>query len=359
MSDLKTSHMLPAYLERFGAPMFLASFFTPRTFTSEVVEVDIQRSTGKVAIVVKDIASGARQNTFGKFSNKEMRPAVIKESFDLSGFDLPPRQPGQITHFDPDYGANLNAKVIRGVPEIVDKARRTVELMAAQVLQTGEVTLTDSGSAEMYTITFDPKGSHFPTVTTSWGANGATPLADLDGLARAIKADGRTRATRAIFGRDAWQNFIADESVQRLLDNRRTEIGSVDAKTALLLETGNRRGTIDVGTAILECWTYDGDYEDPVSEEVVPFVGDDNVILVGQNARLDICYGAIPYVRRPDPEVMRYLPSRVPGAGLDLSVNGYFATNNQALTVEIGTRPIAIPTAIDTFGCLTTTAGSV
>src|SRR5690606_20179493 len=125
---------------------------------------------------------------------------------------------------------------------------------AAQVLQTGEVTLTDSNSAEMYTITFDPKASHFPTVTTSWGANGATPLADLDSLARAIKADGRTRATRAIFGRDAWKNFIADESVRELLDNRRMELGSVDAKTELLLETGTRRGTIDVGTAVLECW---------------------------------------------------------------------------------------------------------
>lgn len=357
MIDLTTKHMLPAYLEEFGAPMFLSSFFTPRTFTSEVVEVDIQRSTGKVAIVVQDVTSGARKNTLGQFSTKEMKPAVIKESFDVSAFDLMNRQPGQITHIDPDFGANLNAKVIRGVPMVVDKARRTIELMAAQVLQTGTVTLTDAAGVSLYTVDFSPKPSHFPTVTTSWGTNGATPLADLSDLCKEIRKDGRKRPRRAIFGVRAWQNFISDDSVKSALDTRRIELGLIGTST--ISDEGTYWGDINVGNAILECWVYDGDYEDPVSGDVLPYVADDNVIIIGADARLDICYGAIPYVAAPDPRVMRYLPPRVSGSGLDLSINGYIATNNQALTVEIGTRPIVIPTAIDTFGCLTTTAGSV
>jgi hypothetical protein len=49
------------------------------------------------------------------------------------------------------------------------------------------------------------------------------------------------------------------------------------------------------------------------------------------------------------------MPSRLsdPATGLDLSINAYASLNNKNLIVEVGTRALAIPTALDTFGCLT------
>lgn len=354
MSDNITRHMMEPYIESFGAPMFLASQFRARTFTSERVEVDIQRSSGDVAVVVKDIASGARMNTLGTFSNKEMVPAIIKEAFNLSAFDLMDRQPGQPSQFDPSYGANLNAKAIAGASKVADKARRTVELMCSQVLQTGTVTLVDSAGSTMYTIDFDPKSAHFPTVSNSWGGGSATPIADLSSLCAVIRKNGRRRPRRAIFGATAWAAFISDSTVTGALDTRRLDLGLIQASS--ISDAGTYWGDLNVGNAVLECWTYDGDYADPQTGTVTPYVGADNVIIIAEGARLDLCYGALPYVAPPDPRVMQYLPTRVSGAGFDLTVNGYIANNNQALTIELGTRPIAVPTAIDTFGCLDTTA---
>jgi hypothetical protein len=52
---------------------------------------------------------------------------------------------------------------------------------------------------------------------------------------------------------------------------------------------------------------------------------------------------------------MQFMPPRIqdPTRGLDLSVNAWITPNNKHVKVSFGMRAIPIPTAIDTYGCLT------
>ena len=78
--------------------------------------------------------------------------------------------------------------------------------------------------------------------------------------------------------------------------------------------------------------------------------------MLSSGARLDLTFGAIPRIVPPDARVLPFLPSRIQnGAGrMDIAVNAWADTQGETLFVGSGSRPLAIPTAIDTYGCLIT-----
>src|SRR5690606_24858882 len=79
-------------------------------------------------------------------------------------------------------------------------------------------------------------------------------------------------------------------------------------------------GWVTAGQWGLEVWTYAGRWRAPVTGTTKPFVGDDQVIVLG-DGRMDLVFGAIPYVKAPDPQLIPYLPPRVSGRGMDLTLN--------------------------------------
>ena len=44
----------------------------------------------------------------------------------------------------------------------------------------------------------------------------------------------------------------------------------------------------------------------------------------------------------------------VPGQMADVQLNAWITPDDETMMVQAGTRPLLIPTAIDTFGCLDT-----
>src|SRR5690606_3217177 len=110
------------------------------------------------------------------------------------------------------------------------KIRRAIELMASQVLQTAELTLIDNTGASLYTLDFQGKATHFPTVSVSWSAGkagGAVPLLDVANLAQVVRRDGKRRPMQLVFGKTAWQHWSANEDVRGAFDVRRMELGEV------------------------------------------------------------------------------------------------------------------------------------
>lgn len=362
MSGAATKRMIQAYLEQALTPMFLAGFFRtpPENYhRSEKVEVDIEREGEELAVVLTDLSQGPRYNESTLLTNKEFTPPIFDEAGVLNSFDLIKREAGEHPFMDPDYTANAMRRAFRIFRKCELKVRRAIEQMASQVLQTGTVTLIDGDGNELFTLDFQPKATHFPTVDTSWGEAGADPIGDLSALSQVILRNGKVRSNIVIFGQSAWDNFIDDESVRNRLDNRRYEFGRIAPE--FMDNMATRQGTIAIGNYRLEMWTYDGFYNDPQSGSPTPFVDDDKVIMLSTGSRLDLTYGAIPQLVAPDPRLTGFLdamPERIagPSAGLDLTTNAWITSDNRSLMVSAGTRPLTIPTGIDTFGALTTTA---
>ena len=358
MSTESTVRMLDAYRQQVEAPRFLSGFFgsPARNFhNTEDVEIDILREDEEVAVTVADITAGPRLNEATKLTNKRFTPPVFKEAGPISAYRLPKRQPGVDPYTDPNFQANAMVAALDISRKCEQKVRRAVELMASQVLQTAKLALIDDTGAGTFAVDFKPKAAHFPTTGTSWVTIGSsTPIDDVESLCDVILTNGRSEPENAIFGRTAMMNFMKSTQVQTIADNRRFNLIQLDAPT-MRGQGGKYRGTLVAGQYRLNLWTYGGRYKHPQSGVITKYVADDSVIILAPG-RLDLTYGAIPTIGPLDPRVLPFLPGRVSSSanGIDLHQTAWIEKDNTALTVQVSARPLTIPTAIDTFGCLDT-----
>lgn len=370
MSGNTTRKMIDAYVQ-LGVVMgvvtrFLTGMFqtSPRNFyNSEEVELDIKRSGQDLAIVVTDLSTGYRMNSADAYTNKSFKAPVFKEAVPLNSFDLLKRMPGQNPFQDPGFRQNVILKMFDAMLGIEEKIRRSIELQASQVLQTGTITLSDASGTALYTIDFQPKTTHFPTVTISWGESSDDILGDLKSLAKVIYRDGLQKPDQLIFGEDALEDFLSDDTVIARLDNRRMDLGMIEAPT-MRGEGGTYHGRISIGTDKFDIWSYEGFYINPATGSNTPYITADKVIMKSSKARLDATFGAIPNIGQllnaTNPVRIPELPGRFSNAagGMDLHTNVWLTPDGEQLYGGIAARPLLIPTAIDTYGCLTTTAAT-
>lgn len=362
MSDTTTRRLIDAYAQGAADPvMFLTGFFqSPAVnfYNSEEVEIDIIRDDEDIAIVLEDISQGYRLNTNDLYTNKSFKPPAYKEAVPINSFDLIKRMPGQDPFQNPDYRSAVITRMFSAMTLVERKIRRALELQAAQILQTGRLTLRDSAGNSLFTMNFSPKTTHFPTVTTAWTASGSTPLADLNSLAEVIRNDGLTDPDQLIMGIDAYNAFIEHQDVQDALDNRRMDRGAI-----VPIENrggANYRGTIDIGNYPFDIWTYGARYKDPQTNAKTQYIATDKVIMRASSGRMDATFGAIPNIgqlvgaQNAAAALLPELPGRFSNqaGGMDLFTNAWLTNDGEQLMAGIGARPLLIPTAIDTFGCL-------
>ena len=154
-------------------------------------------------------------------------------------------------------------------------------------------------------------------------------------------------------GRTAYLEFMATTQVLNYADNRRISIVQLD-RPEMRGEGAVYHGTLAAGQYRLNLWSYMGRYKDVETGTITEYVDPGKVIVIGKG-RLDLTWGGIPTVGSQDPRVLPFLPGRVSSSanGMDLHQTAWIEKDNTALTVQVSARPLTIPTAIDTFGCLT------
>lgn len=357
MSDNRTIRMLDAFRQTIAPTRFLSSFFKspPKNFyNSEKFEIDIKRGSEKVAIAIQDLSVGPRMNSSSNFTNKEFTAPIFEEAAALNSFDLMKRVEGQNPFEDPNFQRNATSKSFELIRELVDKIRRTTELQASQVLQTGIVTLIDDNGDEVYNIDFKPKATHFPTSGTTWDQVGDDKLGDLQSLANVNRDDGLVDDDILVFGETALNSFLGDTEVKSRLDNRRFEVGQIaPVKRG---EGATFYGFVWIGNYRFEIWSYNGRYEHPQTSVSTRFVDPGKVIMLSSTSRYDATFGAIPTIVPPDSRVLPFLPPRLSDgiSGMDVTTSGYVSLDGKQLFVSAGSRPLMVPTAIDSYGCLDT-----
>ena len=362
MSGNETKHMIAPYIERAGAPMFLSSLFkSPRRnfYNSKTLELDIIRSDEKVSPIVTHVSSGYVINSADIYTNKEMVAPVIKEAGTVNQYDMLDRNFGDNPFANRDLIAMVNNKLLRLSDVMIQKVRRNIELQASQALQTGTITLKNEAGIDAYNIDFDPKTTHFPTVGTTWADHTtSTPFADIEALCEVIRNDGLEDCTDLLMGIDAYNNMIQNDDIKERLDNRRINEGKIGPLTSSGTKGSQFRGTIDVGLYRLNITTYGGRFTNSAGNKEL-FLNKDKVVVMAESGRRDLTFGAIPPALRPAEalgRLRRALPPRISttSGGMDLTPHVWFDERGETMFFGLGTRPLIIPTAIDTFGCLLT-----
>lgn len=362
MSNEATKKMLRAYEEISTPTLFLSGMFLSppeNFFDSETVEIDIARSNQDVAIVVQSTNVGYRDSAADKFTNKEFKPPIYKERVPIDSAKLIQRQIGRTPFDSPDYRGAVIATLFKGLRDSEDRIKRAMELQAKQVLQTGIVDLVDTAGTTLYTIDYKPKATHFPNAGTGWDQASPTMAADLEALAGVIIADGKVVPDQLLFGEGSWGLFIKDTAIQAVFENRRIDLGTI-APTPMRGDGAIFQGVVTLGNYRFDVWTYAGRYDDPQTGNSTKFIDDDKVIMRASGGRLDAVFGAIPNIGQalglsPN-RIIPELPPRLvlPERGLDLNLNVWMTADGEQLFGGVGTRPLMIPTAIDTYGCLDT-----
>lgn len=338
---------------------FLSRFFTIKPggiYSGNKVAIDVERFGEDVAIVIKK-CTGPNLNDIDIFTTKEFEPPAYGEAFPLDVCELLNRMAGvdPFTAAFQEYSAALVTKMAKGFMLIDNKIKRAVELQASQILQTGVLTLTDDNGDTVYTLDFQPKATHFPTVSVSWSTIAtATPLADLEALAKIIRADGQINVDTLIFGDVALNNFLQNDLVKEALDNRRIDIGAIRPE---LSDSGATfYGFVWVGTYKFEMWTYPDTFKDPQTGNATEYVASDKVIMLSSRTRLDMTSAKVPLPLGPDPRVANLLPGRLSSRenSFDVTPNVYATPNGKQIMGELESRPLLIPVQIDGFGCIDT-----
>ncbi len=362
MSGKNTIQMISAYYQDAEPTAFFSGMFQSRPenmHSSEEIEIDIVRSEEDVSIALQDLSTGYRMNSDDLYTNKGFKPPIHKEAITLNAHELIKRMPGQNPFQQPDFRANVITKMFSGMRKVERKIRRSIELQSSQVMQNGTVTLTDSGGTALYTLNYAPKAAHFPTAGTSWAtATLAQKIADLTSLCDVIRSDGLVDPDQLILGSDVWENLLATAGFLDRFDARRADLGTIvpmDKQGS----GGIYRGVIELGNYKLDVWTYEGRYKDPQSGVSTKFMDPAKVIVRASGGRMDATFGAIPNIGAElgvSGRLIPELPSRMSSVanGMDLFTNVWMSPDGESLFGGVGARPLMIPTAIDTFGCLTT-----
>jgi hypothetical protein len=362
MSDLVTKRMISAYYALAEPTAFFSGMFQarPENFhSSEEVEIDIVRSEEDVSIVIQDLSTGYRMNSDDLYTNKGFKPPIHKEAIPLNAFDLIKRMPGQNPFQAPDFRANVITRMFNGMRKVERKIRRAVELQASQIMQTGVVTLTDSNGTALYGLDYAPKAAHFPTAGTSWAsATLAQKISDLTNLADVIRGNGLMDPDEIDVGADVWENLLQTSGFLDRFDARRADLGTI---TAMDRRGGGGiyRGAIELGNYKLDVFTYNGRYTDPQSGVSTPYLDPGKVVMRSSTARMDATFGAIPNIGALLGSSGRLIPE-MPGrmssssSAMDLFTNVWMSPDGEQLFGGVGARPLMVPTAIDSYGCLDT-----
>lgn len=359
-TDIKT--MVQAYFDEPTPTMFLSELFqspAQNFFNTPKVEFDIVRSGKQIAIAIQDMSVGSRMNTKDIYTTKEVTPPVFDEGIALNSWELMERQPGQNAFEDPNFRTQIINRMVSGMRAGQEKIMRTIELQGSQVLQTGTVTLIDSNGVANYAIDYKPKASHFPGAGTAWGQVGATPLDDLQSLGEVIRKDGNLSPNELLMGETAFVVFLRDAQVQAHFDNRRIDQGTIN-RMQRRSDGGLFRGVVEIGNYEFDVWTYAGDYEHPQTGTITPYLAPEKVVVRAGAGRMDAFFGYIPNIGRElGMSMMNRLPE-LPGRftsgrdGMDMFPNVWLTADGRTIQGSVASRPVLVPTAIDTFGCLDT-----
>ena len=357
----KRTAFLEAYKQLVNFIPFLSTFFVTRPrdiVNAESVKIDIQRGGRKIAPVISNFTQIGGKLEKSQYTQKEFIPPVVALSADFAPGDLVEKAFGK-TEYDTaamEYMMQLQDKIIDTMQEIEGQFSRNIEYQAAQILQTGEMSLYDAAGNVAYTIDFFPKSTHFPTVSTSWSDVNSDPDADLSALYQVIKKDGKVNPRNIVFGRTALDNYLKNAKVEDKFDNRSIMAGMVDPN-----ETNpdvNYLGELLIGAKRFKCWYYEGLYDDPSTGLPVPFIADDKVLMLPDAGSINFdmrkIYCKVPTITGVDPRFAGIVP-----VNMNLDSRAYTARvwndqNADTLNVELKTRPLLIPVSIDTFGCLDT-----
>lgn len=282
------------------AQQFLLDKFFPNIVTSDTEKVSIDIDVGKrrMAPFVSPLVEGKLVEQ-RRYQTNEFTPAYIKDKRAPDLLKPVRRMIGERIGGELSGEEREMANLYAEMADQVDILNRRLEWMAAQALQTGQLTVEGDGF-ELVTIDFGRDSSLTQALTgnAQWvaanvapatGSPTASPTQNINTWQQQILKASGAKVTDIVFSSSAWEGFKLDPAL----------------KGAIIFPSLNPSGNIvDPGARIeqgavymghwgqYDLWVYNDWFVDENNEEL-PMIADGSVIMSGPNLMGTRAFGMI------------------------------------------------------------------
>lgn len=287
--------MLRPVTKRMPVTTFIRDTFFPgfETFPTKHVVMDFYKNKQRVAPFV---AEGSRPINIRRegYRTEFYTPPFINISVPYDTDLLQTRLPGEQVFGGMSPEERAMAMMQQDYQELDDMIVRREEVMAAELLQYGTVTVTgyvDDSATQVRTDTIDYGFENVINLTGSsqWNQPDADPYADLEAAANLVRQGGYNPEV-VVLGEEAARRLLQNERILKLLDVRNAFFGEINPQ--LNLQNGNGYAYLGRLAGLgLDLYQYLAWYYDETTENLKPYI-EPNKVIVGSRDLGEMLYGA-------------------------------------------------------------------
>lgn len=275
--DIYSTAVLNGVVDNLKRPQaFLLDTFFPMVSQSEEEEIkfDVEDGQRRIAPFVSPLREGKVVEGLG-YTTKTFKPAYTKDKRIMDQRRPLKRAIGERIGGDLNPAQRIQRYIAQELGDQADMLTRRFEVMASEVLRTGKIAIVGDGFPEVE-VNFGRLGTLTKALTTTarWGENDVFPLDDIEGWADEVLQASGSGVTDVVFDPLAWKLFRADAKVEKILDLRRMDNGTI--KPVIEPVTGAQyKGSI----GSFSLWVYQDWYVDPADDTEKKIFPDYSVLL--------------------------------------------------------------------------------
>lgn len=308
-------------------------YFSNRiNFDTEKIDIDIVGANKrKVAPFVHPKIGGVVVEREGYKTNSYEAPEISVQRV-TTAEDMLKRSPGETIYGGKTPNQRAAAQIAKDLKDLNERITRREEVMCAEALFTGKVTIKGEGYDEVLNYWPQSAGEQpQTTVSTVWSDAGIGALdimSDLRGIRRGVMQKSGLTPRELICGADVVDVMIEKLAAAGALDNRRVDLGQIN--TQMLPNGVTYWGYLK--DSALDIYSYDEWYEDENGVEQ-PMVPNNSLLMCAPGARTTLAYGLVSLAG--DNDVKFYSGSRIPDSWVQRA-------NPSGRVVALKSRPLPI-----------------
>lgn len=331
------------------------------TFFSNVIEhqtehfgFDVVKGGEQIAPFVHPEIGGKMLDKTG-YETKIFTPPEVSPEKIITSKDVQSRLAGEQINSRDSIDTRQRRQVVRFLRELDWSISRREEIMCAEIMTTGKLTIEGDGYPRRVLNFWDqlsPAEQPYVDIgavdsTRYWDEANANIIDDLIDAADRVEDNSNASARMVYLGAGAAAAFRANKTLWEKMDNRRINPG----------ELATRRlggGVRYLGTLLdsgLEVYTYRGHYRDPAAGLRKPLIPDNLAVVGSPEVRTSMNYGLITLNDGPEGDFYEVARSRVPDSWMQRK-------KPAGRILQIKSRPMPVIEDLDGFLVLKVLGGS-
>lgn len=327
-------HLLAVAHEVEPSPSFLIDTYFPTNpvtdiFNTQSVLIDYQDGNQKVAPYVKKGGSNSQRDGF---YTDQIKPARIAPERQLTLDDLQKRGFGEAVFSNTSDAERAAAYTLTDFTDLTNCIIRRTEAMASELLTTNQLIIKYQDDKENpVTVAYDtnPKATIY-TPSHMWNASEADIYGDIYAMILALKRRS-CQASDLIVGSGAGSLIMNNPVIQKLLDNRRFEVGEFNPELAA--SNASILCKLNVNGHLIRVIQYVAEYENE-GGTFTPYIPELAAILTAPGSGRCL-YGAVTQIEEHGGPHITYAEKRVPKFVSDI--------DNDERKFRLTSRPILAP----------------